>query len=68
MNFSEFFLFKNMNSRYEFTLNEIPKVKMIFFLGTKSWRNFLEGLKQKVDIFKGTKNIFNPKIKYRDLQ
>jgi len=30
------------------------------FLGTKSWRNFLEGLKRKIDIFIGTKNIFNP--------
>jgi len=29
------------------------------FLGTKSERNFLEGLKRKVDIFIGTKNIFN---------
>ena len=27
------------------------------FLGTKSWRIFLEGLKQKVDIFIETKNI-----------
>ena len=30
------------------------------FRGTKSW-NFLEGLKWKVDIFIGTKNIFKPK-------
>ena len=29
------------------------------FIRTKSWRNFLEGLKQKVDIFIKTKNIFN---------
>ena len=31
-------------------------------LGTKSWRNFLEGLKRKVDIFIGNKNIFNPSL------
>jgi len=49
-----------MNSTYEFTLKEGPKVKMKFFWGTKNWRNFLEGLKRKVDIFVGTKNIFNP--------
>jgi len=36
-------------------------VKMDNFLGTKSQRNFLEGLKRKVDIFIGTKNIFNLK-------
>ena len=29
-------------------------------LGTKSWRKFLVGLKLKVGIFIGTKNIFNP--------
>jgi len=52
-----------MNSIYEFTLKEWPKGKMENFLGTKSWRNFLEGLKKKFDIFIGTKNIFNPKFK-----
>jgi len=31
------------------------------FIGTKSRRKFLEGLKRKVGIFIGTKNIFNPK-------
>ena len=35
-------------------------MKMENFLGTKSWRKILEGLKQNVDIFIGTKNIFNP--------
>jgi len=50
-----------MNSTYEFTLKEGPKVKIKNFRGTKSWRNFLEGLKRKVDTFTGTKNIFNPK-------
>jgi len=35
------------------------------FLGTKSWRNCLEGLKRKVDIFIGTKNILNTNI-YHD--
>jgi len=40
-----------MNSTYEFTLKEGPKVKMRNFLGTKSWRKFLEGLKRKFDIF-----------------
>ena len=51
-----------MNSTYEFTLKEGPKAKIGNFSGTKSWRIFLEGLKQKVDIFMETKNIFNPKI------
>ena len=32
------------------------------FIGTKSGRKILEGLKRKVDIFKEIKNIFNPKI------
>jgi len=31
------------------------------FWGTKSWRKILERLKQKIDIFIETKNIFNPK-------
>ena len=31
------------------------------FIGTKSWRKILEGLKRKVGIFIRTKNIFNPK-------
>ena len=30
------------------------------FIGTKSWRKILEGLKRKVGIFIGIKNIFNP--------
>jgi len=30
-----------MNSTYEFTLKEGPKVKMNNFWRTKSWRNFL---------------------------
>ena len=51
-----------MNSRYEFTLKEGPKVKIENFIGTKSWRKILEGLKRNVDIFIGNKNIFNPKI------
>jgi len=49
-----------MNSTFEFTLKEGPKVKMENFIGTKSWRKILEGLKRKVGIFIGTKNIFNP--------
>ena len=49
-----------MNSTYEFTLKEGPNVYMKKKLGTKSWRKYLEGLKRKVDIFIGTKNIFNP--------
>jgi len=53
---------KSMNSTYEFTLKKRPKVKIENFWRTKSWRIFLEGLKQKVDIFIGTKNIFNPKF------
>ena len=58
----EFFykiLLKNMNYTYAFTLKEGQKMKMENFWGTKSWRNFLEGLIWKVDIFIGTKNIFN---------
>jgi len=54
-----------MNSTYEFTLKEGPKVKMENFIGTKSWRKILEGLKRKVDIFIGAKNIFNPIKKYK---
>jgi len=53
-----------MNSTYEFTLKERAKVKMENCLGTKSWRKLLEGLKRKVGIFTGTKNIFNPKKYY----
>jgi len=33
------------------------------FIGTKSQRNFLKGLKRKINMFIGTKNIFNSKIK-----
>jgi len=40
-----------MNSIYEFTLKEGPKVKIENFWWTKSWRNFLEGLKRKSYIF-----------------
>jgi len=53
-------LFKNMNFTYEFTLKERLKVKMENFRGTKNWRKILEGLKRKISIFIGTKNIFNP--------
>jgi len=31
------------------------------FIGTKSGMKILKGLKRKVDIIIGTKNIFNPK-------
>jgi len=34
-----------MNSTYEFTLKERPKVKMTNFIGTKSRKKILEGLK-----------------------
>jgi len=44
-----------MNSTYEFTLKEGPKVNMENFWRTKSWRKILEGLKRKVGIFIGTK-------------
>jgi len=47
-----------MNSTYEFTLKERPKVKMENFIGTKSWRKILERLKWKIGIFMETKNIF----------
>jgi hypothetical protein len=56
-----------MNSTYEFTLKERPKVKIENFIGTKSWRKILEGPKRKVDIFIGTKNIFNPLINIQSL-
>jgi len=36
MNFSAKFYSKKINSIYDFTLKEGPKVKMKFFLGTKS--------------------------------
>jgi len=49
-----------MNSTYEFTLKEGSKVKMENFWGTKSCREIFEGLKRKVYIFIGIKNIFNP--------
>jgi len=49
-----------MNSTYEFTLKEGPKVKIENFIGTKSLTKILEGLKRKVCIFIETKNIFNP--------
>jgi len=62
MNYFCKILFKNMNSTYEFTLKEGPKVKMKKFWGTKSWWKILEWLKRKVGIFIGTKNIFNPKL------
>jgi len=47
-----------MNSTYEFTLKERPKVKMEIFIGIKSWKKILKGLKRKVGIFIGLKNIF----------
>jgi len=49
-----------MNSTYNFTLEEVSKVVIEKFIGTESWRKILEGLKRKVNIFIGTKNIFNP--------
>jgi len=30
-----------MNSTYEFTLKELPKMMMKYFWRTKSWRKFL---------------------------
>lgn len=50
-----------MNSTYKFTLKEEAKVMMKFFFGTKSGRKNLERIKQKVNIFIGTKNIFKQK-------
>jgi len=50
-----------MISKYEFTLKEGPKMKMKKILDTKSWRNFLEGLKQKVNIFIGIKTNLTKK-------
>jgi len=37
-----------MNSTHEFTLKERLKVKMENFIRIKSWRKFLEWLKQKI--------------------
>jgi len=45
----------------------LKNTKIYFKIGTKSWRKILEGLKRKVDIFMGTKNIFNPKLYYNFL-
>jgi len=59
------FFLQNFIQKYEFyiwvyfkggTKSEDEKI-----LGTKSRKKILEGLKWKVDIFIGTKNIFNPK-------
>jgi len=36
------------------------------FIGTKSLRKILEGLKRKFGIFIGTKNIFNPNNKQKE--
>jgi len=41
-----------------------PKVMIENFIGTKSWKKNLEGLKQIVSIFIGTKNIFNSIINW----
>jgi len=60
MNFSAKF-YSKICILHEFTLKEGPKVKMENFWG---WRKILEGLKRKVGIFIGTKNIFNPKKNY----
>jgi len=35
-----------MNSKYDFTLKEGPKVMIENFIGTKSWRKILKGLKR----------------------
>jgi len=53
MNFFWKIVFKNMNSTYEFTLKEGPKIKMENFIGTKSWRNFLEELKLVIPFVRG---------------
>ena len=39
-----------MNSTLEFTLKEGLKVEINFFWEIKSWRNFFEGLKRKIDM------------------
>jgi len=49
-----------MNSTYDFTLKKGTKSENANFLGTKGKRNFLEGIKRKVNIFVEFKNIFNP--------
>jgi len=50
-----------MNFHMSFVKRERSKVKMKKFWGTKNPRNFLKGLKQKVDIFIRTrKKKFNP--------
>jgi len=52
-----------MNSTYDFTLKEGPKVVIENFIRIKSLWKILEKLKRKVDIFIKTKNIFNLKGK-----
>jgi len=42
-----------MNSTYDLTLKEEPKVKIENFIETKSWRNFLEGLNEKLTYLQG---------------
>ena len=57
---------QNFIKKYEFYLwvyfKGGTKSEDVIFFGTKSWRKILDGLKRKVDIFIGTKNIFNPFI------
>jgi len=50
-----------MNSTYEFTLKNGPKVKMKNFWKTKSSRTFLEGLKRKIDKFNPNFFIYKKK-------
>jgi len=50
-----------MNSTYEFTCKDGPKVKLENIWGVNSRIIFLVELKQKFGIFIRTKNIFNPK-------
>ena len=63
MNFSAKF-YSKIWILHEFTLKEGPKMKMENFWGTKSWKKILEGLKRKVNIFIGIKNIFNHLINH----
>ena len=53
------FLLKNMKVRHELIKKYGPKILMKNFCETKNLIKILERLKQKIDIFIGTKNIFN---------
>lgn len=47
-----------MSSKKSFCKKKRTKIENRKFKGTKKWRKFLEGLKLKIIIFRGTNNFF----------